>query len=185
MRIFDSVGYLLPFIFWILYRAQTNFLNGSVLVTSTSLRGPDQDHLAELRRPLRDVLGAKQDPPFGGFIWSGRQDSNLRPLRPERSALPSCATPRLMGGKNAHNPPGGKPKYRGALQQSSSGRIGGNSQGLLQGPWIDSIGGKRKDMDRIRSASPKKPTRGGHLVEAVHRAPIAPRDLAVAPSGEP
>jgi hypothetical protein len=31
MRIFSSVGYLLPFIFWDLYRAQTNFLNGSVL----------------------------------------------------------------------------------------------------------------------------------------------------------
>ena len=26
--------------------------------------------------------------------WSGREDSNLRPLRPERSALPGCATPR-------------------------------------------------------------------------------------------
>ncbi len=27
--------------------------------------------------------------------WSGRQDSNLRPLGPEPSALPGCATPRL------------------------------------------------------------------------------------------
>ena len=27
--------------------------------------------------------------------WSGRLDSNQRPLRPERSALPGCATPRL------------------------------------------------------------------------------------------
>ena len=26
--------------------------------------------------------------------WSGRLDSNQRPLRPERSALPNCATPR-------------------------------------------------------------------------------------------
>ena len=26
--------------------------------------------------------------------WSGRRDSNPRPLRPERSALPGCATPR-------------------------------------------------------------------------------------------
>src|SRR5262245_49226874 len=26
--------------------------------------------------------------------WSGRKDLNLRPLRPERSALPGCATPR-------------------------------------------------------------------------------------------
>ena len=27
-------------------------------------------------------------------IWSGRRDSNSRPLVPETSALPSCATPR-------------------------------------------------------------------------------------------
>jgi hypothetical protein len=27
--------------------------------------------------------------------WSGWRDSNPRPLRPERSALPSCATPRV------------------------------------------------------------------------------------------
>src|SRR6202789_2597705 len=26
--------------------------------------------------------------------WSGRQDSNLRPLAPHASALPGCATPR-------------------------------------------------------------------------------------------
>lgn len=28
--------------------------------------------------------------------WSGRRDSNPRPLRPERSALPGCATPRYQ-----------------------------------------------------------------------------------------
>ena len=28
------------------------------------------------------------------WIWSGREDLNLRPQRPERCALPSCATPR-------------------------------------------------------------------------------------------
>jgi hypothetical protein len=27
-------------------------------------------------------------------FWSGREDLNLRPYRPERYALPSCATPR-------------------------------------------------------------------------------------------
>jgi hypothetical protein len=27
--------------------------------------------------------------------WSGREDSNLRPPRPERGALPGCATPRI------------------------------------------------------------------------------------------
>ena len=29
-------------------------------------------------------------------IWSGRKDSNLRPLQPHCSALPSCATPRQL-----------------------------------------------------------------------------------------
>ena len=29
-----------------------------------------------------------------GFVWSGRQDSNLRPLAPHASALPGCATSR-------------------------------------------------------------------------------------------
>ena len=33
--------------------------------------------------------------------WSGCQDLNLGPLRPERSALPSCATPRLSVPKDA------------------------------------------------------------------------------------
>src|SRR5438874_11537426 len=39
-------------------------------------------------------------PPEGGLVaapwlrWSGREDLNLRPQRPERCALPSCATPR-------------------------------------------------------------------------------------------
>ena len=28
------------------------------------------------------------------YVWSGREDLNLRPHRPERCALPSCATPR-------------------------------------------------------------------------------------------
>src|ERR1700677_3318213 len=33
--------------------------------------------------------------PLTGSFESGWRDSNPRPLRPERSALPSCATPRL------------------------------------------------------------------------------------------
>src|SRR5207244_9876814 len=28
--------------------------------------------------------------------WSGREDSNLRPLGPKPSALPGCATPRVL-----------------------------------------------------------------------------------------
>ena len=33
---------------------------------------------------------------FQGFFWSRWQDSNLRLLRPERSALPNWATPRYL-----------------------------------------------------------------------------------------
>ena len=29
------------------------------------------------------------------YKWSGRQDLNLRPLDPQSSALPDCATPRF------------------------------------------------------------------------------------------
>ncbi len=32
------------------------------------------------------------------FQWSGRQDLNLRPLVPQTSALPDCATPRTKQG---------------------------------------------------------------------------------------
>lgn len=31
------------------------------------------------------------------LIWSGRRDSNSRPLAPHASALPGCATPRTEG----------------------------------------------------------------------------------------
>ena len=34
-------------------------------------------------------------------IWSGRQDLNLRPLDPQSSALPGCATPREAKDNNA------------------------------------------------------------------------------------
>ena len=40
----------------------------------------------------RTGSGCGEDDRWSG--WSGRLDSNQRPLRPERSALPNCATPR-------------------------------------------------------------------------------------------
>ena len=43
-----------------------------------------------LRRAGRHRRGAQKH-------WSGWRDLNPRPLRPERSALPSCATPRCPG----------------------------------------------------------------------------------------
>ena len=40
----------------------------------------------------------KSTPKGGAFLslWSGREDSNLRPLGPKPSALPGCATPRTF-----------------------------------------------------------------------------------------
>src|SRR4030081_1839428 len=35
---------------------------------------------------------------FYTIKWSGRQDLNLRPLAPQASALPGCATPRFHRG---------------------------------------------------------------------------------------
>jgi hypothetical protein len=37
----------------------------------------------------------KAKPKFRLLLWSGWRDLNPRPLRPERSALPSCATARF------------------------------------------------------------------------------------------
>jgi hypothetical protein len=37
----------------------------------------------------------QETPIFPGFVWSEWQDLNLRPPRPERGALPDCATLRL------------------------------------------------------------------------------------------
>ena len=42
--------------------------------------------------------------------WSGREDSNLRPPRPERGALPGCATSRQIRARySAHDPKGQEP----------------------------------------------------------------------------
>src|SRR5690606_21590205 len=45
----------------------------------------------------REIAGIKKpkSADLGFCIWSGRSDSNTRPLAPHASALPGCATPRL------------------------------------------------------------------------------------------
>ncbi len=50
------------------------------------------------RRFSSSLLQMQKTPPRRGFqIWSVIEDSNLRPLRPERSALPGCANHRMRG----------------------------------------------------------------------------------------
>lgn len=49
-------------------------------------------HLAPVRQQAKKI-----QPPQSSWIlefWSGRSDSNTRPLAPHASALPGCATPR-------------------------------------------------------------------------------------------
>ena len=56
------------------------------------LRVRGVDHALRGRRSGQLTSRRTKTPPGGGALreidWSGRQDSNLRPLRPERSALP-------------------------------------------------------------------------------------------------
>ena len=50
--------------------------------------GPWRDRKTKAPRPIAFARN------LGAFRWSGRQDLNLRPLAPQASALPGCATPR-------------------------------------------------------------------------------------------
>jgi hypothetical protein len=43
------------------------------------------------------AIACRRSPTIEEIDWSGRQDSNLRPLAPHASALPGCATPRPRG----------------------------------------------------------------------------------------
>ena len=47
--------------------------------------------------PLRDSTRSREHPRVVSAPRSASQDLNLRPLRPERSALPNCATRRKRG----------------------------------------------------------------------------------------
>lgn len=75
-----------------------------------------------------------------GFFQSGWQDSNLRPRRPERRALPGCATPRkvakLMGQFRA-----GIPILLGSWpEKAPDPKVGGSIVGQLnpRSEWQDS-----------------------------------------------
>src|SRR6185503_17490118 len=54
---------------------------------------------------------------------SGWRDSNPRPLRPERSALPSCATPRLCPASLAESSVEPEIHCRVPLRRSSGGSL--------------------------------------------------------------
>src|ERR1700704_3180513 len=89
--------------------------------SGSSKLGLKEKTLRGLSAGRRNDKSIKWPAARASLVWSGREDSNLRPLRPERSALPGCATPRqnqqnreakrdclTSGGRNAshgHRPP--------------------------------------------------------------------------------
>ena len=112
------------------------------------------------------------------LTWSGWRDLNPRPLRPERSALPSCATPRACRAIVAHRAgrrapgyphaggsardegqqdrlgPAGEPDRRGRVGAEAGRDVqpGGRSRASGAGPWPSAGPG--------RSWSPARPTPG-------------------------
>ena len=71
---------ILPFNFVSKERGgQIPFLNGTIMALCTFSQ-------------------ARGNPIFGFHLWSGREDSNLRPPGPKPGALPDCATPRYDSG---------------------------------------------------------------------------------------
>ena len=60
---------------------------------------PGSDHLSPEDRLARCPRASAEM-----WNWSGREDLNLRPQRPERCALPGCATPRPRMPRRAQAP---------------------------------------------------------------------------------
>src|SRR5262249_33487609 len=51
-------------------------------------------NVCPIEQPVRPTRPNKKPPHLRGFLESGRPDLNRGPHRPERCALPGCATPR-------------------------------------------------------------------------------------------
>lgn len=74
---------------------------GQTLRSRSASRGPGAENEAGSqmapkgpKKRIRDLIHQVDQAPDLLFLQSGWRDLNPRPLRPERSALPSCATPR-------------------------------------------------------------------------------------------
>jgi hypothetical protein len=77
----------------------------------------------------------------GCFRPSGRQDSNLRPLDPQSSALPSCATSRphpCCGVLGKFSAPTAPPRH-GGLGMSIMGLTWDTAEARLGGPLLPSV----------------------------------------------
>ncbi len=109
------------------HQARSGGLYEDAIRTHTRCRYP---------RSRRSPTGADGDRWSHRWVWSGREDLNLRPQRPERCALPNCATPRLKG-PSRHSRPRGI-GIIGQLAQAfpSPGRAVGMPLGMYPFGWI-------------------------------------------------
>src|SRR3954453_17380298 len=87
-----------------------------------------------------------------GIVWSGWRDSNPRPLRPERSALPSCATARK--GAERTRRAGGVPKAiaggdreRSGLDDLAVGQIGLGVDALVERGAVEQGGDRPAEAE--------------------------------------
>ena len=80
---------------WVHWRGLSRRLNRRIGSGSSKLcMVLEEKTLRGLSAGRRNDKSIKRPAARASLVWSGREDSNLRPLRPERSALPGCATPR-------------------------------------------------------------------------------------------
>src|SRR5437763_3667669 len=91
----------------------------------------------------------------GASRWSGRLDLNQRPLAPQASALPGCATPRHGPAARGHGARRGRGKYHPPLRAST--RPVGRVERVLQhlrGPERQHAAGADLDLGaRLRVAA--------------------------------
>jgi hypothetical protein len=140
---------------------------------SGSPSGARANHALRYRRPpgfeqLTDeelVAGTirndeSQDSRPGSLSWSGRLDSNQRPLAPHASALPDCATPR-------HSPTGlaaigGVVYFRPAVLSTPRAR-----SRTREGAWALTAQLLTPARSRVRSWMPRSTPRGSRRKAAV------------------
>ena len=69
-------------------------LHPSLRVTATARQIANRNHKFDRHKEKQPRDRSLQAVDFSSYLWSGRRDSNSRPLAPHASALPGCATPR-------------------------------------------------------------------------------------------
>src|SRR5687768_7725472 len=92
--------------------------------------------VSDLLRSLARVSSAVSR--FRSVIWSGREDSNLRPLEPHSSALPDCATPRPRDEAQCNKRLGAERVAPGAIRRGQASSSSSRPMGAT-GHALDSL----------------------------------------------